>query len=234
MVLYIGEALAKYRENFGLLVATSFALMLIGLAQIAPNNIVSAVFSVIGTFATSIAYVFVYQKILGTYKELRESVIQGLWAWIAQTIVGIAVALALLVSLVFLLIPTVGRVLTLAAWVAILVFAAKFMYIYYLAARGNSLYDILKKSWNAKLDVAIRALAGSLVVGLGILILAGLPIITVIGKIAVAIANKEPLWLLLGSTSIVPSIILTGIIFAVLVPVVWMFPLVSGKDAVGE
>jgi len=234
MALYIKEAWEKYRENFGLLVATSFALTLISLAQAIPNSIISGIFSVVGAFAVSIAYVFVYQKILGTYTDVKNAIVQGLWAWVAQMIVGIVVALALIISLVFLLVPAVGWAITLAAWVAILVFAAKFMYIYYLAAKGKKFDEILQKSWNAEMGVTLAALAGSLLVGLGILILAGLPLATAIGRIVTALANEEPLWVLLSSTSIMPSILLAGIIYVILFPITWMFPLVSGKDAVGE
>ena len=234
MTLYISEAWEKYRENFGLLVATSFVITLISLGQLVPNEAVKAVFSLIGVFTASIAYVFIYQKILGTYREFRDSLVQGLWAWLAQMVVGIAVAVVLLVSLVFLLIPAIGRVLTLAAWIAVLVFAAKFMYIPYLAAKGEKFDEILKKSWKAKLGVAFSALLGAFIVGIGIAILAGLPLVTVIYRIVEVVTGQETIWSFLTDPAVAISFLISTVIYMILAPILWMFPLVSGKDAVGE
>jgi len=234
MTLYIFEAWEKYRENFGLLVATSFVITLISLGQLVPNDAVKAVFSLIGVFTASIAYVFVYQKILGTYKEFKDSLVQGLWAWLAQMVVGIVITVVLLISLVFLLIPPIGRVLTLAAWVAAVAFAAKFMYIPYLAAKGEKFDEILKKSWNTKLRVALSALAGMFIVGIGIAVVAGIPLLTVIYKIVEAITGPETIWSFLTDPAVAISFLISTVIYLILAPILWMFPLVSGKDAVGE
>lgn len=229
MVLYISEAWNTYKAHFKLLVKISFVLAILGIINvIASVNGVGEVTGLVMSYASTIGTVYAYQKILGTYRDWQNAALQALWAWLAEIVIGAAFAIAIILLMMILLIPYVGWIIAPLGIIGLLIYLGKFLYIPYLAAKGHGFGEIIKKFFKTKLSVAWSAIFGATIVSIAI----GVAVLAPLVPAIVAIVQQTTIWQTLIVPLVIIGISLAVIAYIILVPLIWMFPLVSGKDAV--
>ncbi len=242
MGLYISDAWRVYRENWKMLAAVSFVILTVSMLSLAVPRPARGLYNAFAGFVSMLGTIYAYQKIMGNYRGLKSAVVQAIWAWLASAVVGIAIVILLLLVVVLSFIGRVaGAAIGILIFLIALAFLARFIYINYLAAKGYGFDEILKRAWRADLGITWRAVLGMSIAGLlvGILTITTLTPAVVAAIKAVGAAKgiqtigSAILHALAGGLAVV-SLIAGLAVYVILVPWTWMFPIVSGRDAVGE
>lgn len=152
---YLGEAWRAYREHFAVLAT-------LGIASVVLTTLLSYMHaSILNAYVTLLLMIAAYKAVEGAI-DWKKSAVQALWAWIAQMLVGIGLALAF--GLIFVVAfmaaladPAVGIALGVGLVILVMMVFVRFIFIPYFAHRGYDLLDTIKKSWKRGWGPAITA-----------------------------------------------------------------------------